>query len=61
MNNGIGNIDLENDTNATHWQASTVYQAGDLVIFEHNLYEAKWWTLNNEPGAPNGPWEALDD
>lgn len=40
------------------WFANTVYQAGDQVIHDGELFTAQWWTRGEEPGAsPWGPWK----
>ncbi len=31
------------------WQENKVYVGGDRVIYESNVYEAKWWTLGELP------------
>ncbi|BDZ64433.1 DUF4832 domain-containing protein [Agromyces mangrovi Wang et al. 2018] len=33
------------------WTASWVYLAGDRAVHDGNVWEAKWWTRNQEPGA----------
>ena len=44
-------------TGAREWTASWVYDDGDTVSYEGHLFRAKWWTRNQAPGDPNGPWE----
>ncbi|WP_420812227.1 immunoglobulin-like domain-containing protein [Photobacterium salinisoli] len=40
------------------WQATAVYNAGDVVSYDGKTWKAKWWTQNNVPGAEQwGPWE----
>jgi len=42
------------------WTDSWVYTGGETVAHEGDLFRAKWWTRNQEPGAsPWGPWENL--
>jgi predicted extracellular nuclease len=41
------------------WNASTVYLAGDTVSFQATTWQALWWTQNQTPGDPNGPWEQM--
>ncbi|WP_402464004.1 carbohydrate-binding protein [Isoptericola aurantiacus] len=41
------------------WDAGTVYTAGDRVTFEGALFEATWWTKNQAPGEPYGPWQEI--
>ncbi len=36
------------------WDAATVYNTGDRVVVGDVLYEAKWWTLNNDPLTNSG-------
>jgi chitinase len=40
------------------WHASTIYQAGDRVLFDGETYTASWWTRGEAPGASQwGPWK----
>jgi chitodextrinase len=41
------------------WASSTVYNAGDEVIYQGALYRATYWTQNQKPGDPNGPWQEI--
>lgn len=48
------------------WDPERTYDAGDRVLREGGVYEARWWTLGdppeqsfNDPGA--SPWLALDE
>ena len=41
------------------WSAGTVYTSGDLVSYDGSIWEAQWWTKNQKPGDPYGPWEQL--
>ncbi|MFC3739343.1 carbohydrate-binding protein [Paractinoplanes deccanensis] len=47
------------DNSPADWTPTTVYVAGDRVTFKEHVYEAKWWTRNQEPGAASGPWKLL--
>ncbi|MDO6583863.1 glycosyl hydrolase family 18 protein [Photobacterium sp. 2_MG-2023] len=60
MNIGVGNLDMKTLPDVTDWQPDAVYLAGDRVRFNHFVYQAKWWSQNDEPGHPHGPWEKLD-
>ena len=40
------------------WAADRVYTTGDKVRYEGKTYIARWWTRNQAPGAPWGPWRA---
>jgi hypothetical protein len=44
---------------ATTWDASTVYTAGDTVRYDGSVWRALWWTRNQQPGAVYGPWEEM--
>ncbi|MEU6717004.1 carbohydrate-binding protein [Nonomuraea sp. NPDC046802] len=33
--------------------------AGDVVEHRGRRYKAAWWTRNQEPGNPHGPWRPL--
>lgn len=41
------------------WTASWVYSGGETVAHAGHLYQAKWWTRNQAPGDPYGPWRDL--
>ncbi|WP_345630552.1 carbohydrate-binding protein [Rugosimonospora acidiphila] len=41
------------------WTATTVYTAGDQISYSGHVYEAQWWTRNQAPGDPNGPWKLI--
>jgi 5'-nucleotidase len=41
------------------WSASTVYTTGVLVTYNGSTWRALWWTRNQTPGDPNGPWEQI--
>lgn len=42
------------------WFPSTVYPGGEVVQHDGVVYEARWWTRNQEPGrSPGGPWVAV--
>ncbi len=39
------------------WDASAIYHAGDQVTFGGVVYEAYWWTTNDQPdGFASNPW-----
>jgi 5'-nucleotidase len=44
---------------APAWNASTVYTAGNTVTYQGSTWQAMWWTQNQAPGDPNGPWEQI--
>ncbi|WP_157984001.1 carbohydrate-binding protein [Nesterenkonia muleiensis] len=41
------------------WDAGTAYTGGETVEHEGRLFEALWWTQNQEPGA--SPWSAWSE
>jgi chitinase len=46
------------------WSPTTVYRAGDRVLYQHVGYQAKWYTKGDTPGITvndpgQTPWEAL--
>ncbi|MGN6126814.1 MAG: discoidin domain-containing protein [Humibacter sp.] len=41
------------------WTASWVYHEGDKVAYGGHVWQAKWWSRNEKPGDPNGPWKDL--
>ncbi|MFU8849767.1 penicillin binding protein PBP4B [Micromonospora sp. SL1-18] len=44
---------------ADPWAASKAYAAGDLVEYGGTVWQASWWTQNQVPGDPYGPWQEL--
>ncbi|MGF1701145.1 glycosyl hydrolase family 18 protein [Photobacterium makurazakiensis] len=44
----------------TTWDADTIYNTGDTVVFDGVQYTAKWWTKGEQPGTSSA-WEAFDD
>ncbi|GAB2502694.1 S8 family serine peptidase [Promicromonospora xylanilytica] len=46
----------ESDTHLA-WTDSWIYTGGETVAHDGRLWEAQWWTRNQEPGAPWGPWQ----
>lgn len=41
------------------WTASWVYTGGQTVAYGGHTWKAKWWTRNQAPGNPTGPWQDL--
>lgn len=39
------------------WTDSWIYTGGETVEHEGKLWRAKYWTRNQEPGIPWGPWQ----
>ncbi|MDT3442954.1 MULTISPECIES: ExeM/NucH family extracellular endonuclease [unclassified Pseudofrankia] len=44
---------------APTWNASTIYNTGNLVTYNGSTWRALWWTQNQKPGDPYGPWEQI--
>ncbi|MFE6971425.1 glycosyl hydrolase family 18 protein [Isoptericola sp. NPDC057653] len=44
---------------ADPWYATGVYTKGDVVAHDGVEYRAQWWTRNQEPGDPHGPWKEI--
>ena len=44
---------------APDWSALTAYNTGDLVMYQGSTWRALWWTKNQKPGDPYGPWEQI--
>lgn len=41
------------------WTSSWTYTGGETVAYDGKLWEAGWWTRNQEPGSPWGPWQSV--
>lgn len=41
------------------WNAQTAYNTGDRVTDDGALWQASWWTRNQKPGNPYGPWQEV--
>ncbi|GHZ55235.1 carbohydrate binding domain protein [Vibrio cholerae] len=41
-----------------NWVAGKVYVGGDQVVYQGNIYQAKWWNDNNQPDQ-GGPWQLV--
>ena len=55
------NIDQLTVTPSTlgEWSKSAVYTEGMQVASGGSLWRALWWTQNQKPGDPYGPWEQI--
>jgi 5'-nucleotidase len=49
-------IDLPSTPAAPAWKSTTIYNTGDTVTYQGSTWQALWWTQNQKPGDPNGPW-----
>ena len=46
------------------WSATAVYVAGNQVVYNNKVYEAKWWTQNEQPDINIGDgkvWKYISD
>ncbi|WP_078553684.1 cellulase family glycosylhydrolase [Bacillus alkalicellulosilyticus] len=43
------------------WNPNQVYTGGETVSYASQLWTAKWWTQNQEPGDIYGPWERVSN
>jgi hypothetical protein len=41
------------------WDRDAVFNTGERVTFDGRVFEANWWTRNQTPGDPHGPWREL--
>ncbi|WP_426504813.1 carbohydrate-binding protein [Dactylosporangium sp. McL0621] len=41
------------------WSAAKVYLGNERVTYDGRVYQASWWTQNQKPGDPNGPWQEI--
>lgn len=41
------------------WTSSWTYNGGETVVYNGQLWKAKWWTRNQQPGDLWGPWQKL--
>ncbi|GAA4170078.1 polysaccharide lyase family 8 super-sandwich domain-containing protein [Gryllotalpicola koreensis] len=57
LRSAIGGLAMPSAPDAPAWDASTVYHAGDQVSFAGSTWLASWYTQNQKPGDPNGPWQ----
>ncbi|MCL1950289.1 MAG: carbohydrate-binding protein [Turicibacter sp.] len=43
--------------NYVEWDVAAIYGEGDRVSFNGSVFQAQWWTQNQEPGvSPHGSW-----
>ena len=41
------------------WSSATVYTGGEHVVYGGAEFVAQWWTQNQKPGDPVGPWAEI--
>ncbi|WP_148239468.1 heparinase II/III family protein [Ruania zhangjianzhongii] len=41
------------------WDAAGTYTEGDRVTYEGAVWSAAWWTRDQAPGDPYGPWQEV--
>ncbi|MEV8512184.1 ExeM/NucH family extracellular endonuclease [Dactylosporangium sp. NPDC051484] len=44
---------------APAWSAAKAYNTGDTVSYQGSTWLASWWTQNQTPGDPYGPWQQI--
>ncbi len=48
-------------TDVRAWTFSWVYAGDETIAHDGRTWKAKWWTRNQEPGDPSGPWQDLGE
>jgi len=43
----------------TAWTPTRIYSSGDQVTYQGSIYQAQWYTRNQTPGTPKGPWKKI--
>jgi chitodextrinase len=41
------------------WTPTRIFVAGDVVVYQGKRYVAQWWTRNQRPETPYGPWRLV--
>ncbi|MEV0715410.1 carbohydrate-binding protein [Asanoa sp. NPDC050611] len=44
---------------AAIWTPSRIFDGGAVVVHDGRQWRALWWTRNQQPGDPNGPWAEI--
>lgn len=44
---------------AAPWRGDGTYLSGDVVAYDGSVWSASWWTRNQAPGDPYGPWQQI--
>jgi len=60
----VGTGSGNNCDGINQWVSSTAYVGGRQVVYNNKVYEAKWWTQNEEPDISTGdgrPWKYIRD
>ncbi|WOF22816.1 immune inhibitor A [Microbacterium betulae] len=47
----------EDENGVAAWTPSRIYERGERASFDGQVYEAQWWTRNQQPGDAWGPWK----
>jgi uncharacterized repeat protein (TIGR02543 family) len=55
----VGELTVTAQGNAAAWTASWIYNGGETVAYNGNLYTAAWYTRDSKPGDANGAWEQI--
>lgn len=60
----VGGGSTNNCSGIAAWSATQVYTQGNQAVYNNKLYEAKWWTQNEQPDISTGdgrPWKWVRD
>ena len=52
-------VTVDNGPKVAVWDAKAVYLSGDRVSYGGSVWLASWWTQNQKPGDPYGPWQEI--
>ncbi|WP_275412357.1 MULTISPECIES: chitinase [Deefgea] len=56
----VSNQCVPSDPIQPAWDKATVYTGGQRISYNGSIYEAKWWTQGDVPGASEwGPWKLV--
>jgi hypothetical protein len=57
------NNDQEDVGDIPGWKSSSVYVAGDKVVYNGKIYQASWWTKGDNPEEQGefGPWKYIGE
>ncbi len=43
----------------TVWTSSRIFRAGDQAMYQGKIFQAAWYTRNDQPGSVTGPWQEM--
>ena len=41
------------------WAAIRIFNTGDVAVYNGKTFKARWYSRNQAPGDPNGPWKPI--